>query len=154
MQYRVGSYGVIVTLLGLTVGLGSPAAQADPADHYVGAGLRAGLNDDTAAVVNAKVKVLDLGDISLSGRPALVIGNAAELRLAVTGEGDIVPRVSPYLGGGIAINTDGNGDTDPLLTTGLDVKVIKKVVIQVGSNFIFKSNDTDAEVTATVNYAF
>jgi hypothetical protein len=58
------------------------------------------------------------------------------------------------LGGGIAINTDGNGDTDPLLTTGLDVKVIKKVVIQVGSNFIFKSNDTDAEVTATVNYAF
>ncbi|MGF1602549.1 MAG: hypothetical protein ACFCU8_11105 [Thermosynechococcaceae cyanobacterium] len=153
MQHQVGFFGTVTIIFGLALGFSAPVALADPPDNYVGGGIRAEFNDDTAAVIHAKVKVLDLGKFSLSGRPALVIGNAAELRLAATAEGDIAPRLSPYGGGGIAINKDGSGDVDPLLTGGLDITVIKQVVIQVGGNLIF-SNNTDAELTATVNYAF
>lgn len=153
MQNRVGIFGIVTTIFGLTLGFSAPAALADPPDNYVGGGVRAEFNDDTAAVIHAKVKVLDLGKFSLSGRPALIIGNSAELRLAATAEGDIAPRLSPYGGGGIAINKDGSGDVDPLLTAGLDIKVIKQLVVQVGGNLIF-TNGTDAEVMATVNYAF
>ncbi|MGB7416789.1 MAG: hypothetical protein WA902_21515 [Thermosynechococcaceae cyanobacterium] len=153
MQNRIGFFGTMTTLFSLTLGFSTPAALADPPNNYIGGGVRAEFNDDTAAVIHAKIKVLDLGKFSLSGRPALVIGNSAELRLAATGEADIAPRLSPYGGGGIAINKDGSGDVDPLLTAGLDVTVIKQVVLQVGGNLIF-SNGTDAELTATVNYAF
>ncbi|WP_158535088.1 hypothetical protein [Acaryochloris thomasi] len=48
-------------ILSLTCGLGMPAALANSADYYVGAGARAGFNDDTAAVINAKLKIADFG---------------------------------------------------------------------------------------------
>lgn len=147
-------YGTVATTLGLLWSFGPPVALADPADYYVGVGVRAGFNDDTAAVISAKATVADFGDFGLSGRSALLFGNETEFRLALTGEGEIAPNWSPFLGGGVAINTDGSGDVDPLITTGLDFQATEQIVIQVGGNLIFKSNDTDAEAIATVNYAF
>lgn len=159
MKNQGGLYVTITTILGLTFSLTTPAALAEPADYYpadysVGAGIRAGFNDDVAAVMNAKVKITDLGTISLSGRPAVFFSDEVEFRLAITGEGDVASRWSPFFGGGIAINAEGTEKVDPLLTTGLDFQVAEDIGLQVGGNLIFKSNDTDVEMTATVNYTF
>lgn len=154
MQNRGIFYSTTAIVFGVIFGLGAPVALADPPDYSVGVGIRAGLNDDTAAVINAKVTVADFGEISLSGRPAIFLGNETEFRLSLTGEGEIAPNLSPFFGGGVAINTDGSGDVNPLLTTGFDFQIAEHVAIQVGGNLIFKSSDTDAEAITTVNYTF
>lgn len=155
MRHRAGFHGITsAAIFGLALGLYEPSALADPADYFLGAGARAGFNDETAAVINAKVKVADFGEISLSGRPAIFLGSETEFRLALTGEGEIAPNCSPFVGGGLAVNTDGSGNVDPMLSAGVDFQLAKQVVMQVGGNFIFEANDTDTELIATVNYAF
>jgi hypothetical protein len=153
-SHRRRFYGTLITLCSLNLAIGAPEALAKPVDNYIGGGVRAGLNDDTTALINAKVKITDLGDVTLSGRPAVLFGDETEFRLAITGEGEIAPDFFPFFGGGVALNTDGTGDTRPLVTAGLDFKVSERFVLQFGGNVIFKSNDTDAELTATVNYSF
>jgi hypothetical protein len=158
MRYRKGFYGS-AAMEGFAIalfafGLCAPAALADPADYYIGAGVRGGFNDETAAVIHAKLKVADFGDISLSSRPAVFIGSESEFRLALTGEGEIAPNVSPFLGGGLAINTDHNGAVDPMLSAGIDIQVADHLVIGVSGNFILEAHDIDTELTTTLNYVF
>jgi len=155
MRCKVSLCAAVLALSGFSLGMAAaPEAWADPVDNYVGVGVRGGLNDDVAAVLGAKVKIADFGELSLSGRPAIFIGNETEFRVALTGEGEVSPDFSPFFGGGLAINTDGSDDIDPLVAAGLDFRMTEQVVIQAGGNFIFKDGDTDAELTATVNYVF
>jgi hypothetical protein len=144
----------IITLCSFTFGIGVPEVLAKPADNYVGVGVRGGFGDDTDAIVNAKFKITDFGGVSLSGRPAVFLGDYTEFRLSLTGEREIAPGWAPFLGGGLATNTDKSGEVNPMLTAGLDVQVSDRFVLQVGGNLIFQSNDTDKELTATVNYLF
>ena len=155
MQDKVGLWAAAIALSGFSLGIvASPqAAWAEPADNYVGVGARGGFNDDLAAVVGAKIKVTDFGEFSLSGRPAILIGDEIEYRVALTGEGEVSPDFLIFAGGGLAINTDGSDDIDPLITAGLDYEVTERAIVQVGGNFIFKDGDTDAELITTVNYA-
>jgi hypothetical protein len=143
-----------IALCSFTLGIAAPEALAKPADNYMGIGVRGGLNDNTAVVINTKFKITDLGGVSLSGRPAIFFGKYTELRLALTGEGEIVPGWTPFFGVGVANNTDRNGQTNPMLAGGLDFQISERFVLQVGGNLIFQSNDTDKEFTATVNYSF
>jgi hypothetical protein len=152
-RHRKGFYGTVATTVA-AFGLCAPAALADPADSYIGVGLRGGFNDETAAVIHAKLKVADFGEISLSSRPAVFLGNESEFRWALTGEGEIAPHLSPFLGGGLAINTDSSGAVDPMVSAGLDIQVAEHLVIEVGGNLIFEANDTDTELTTSVNYTF
>jgi hypothetical protein len=152
MQNQNGFYGAIVAIVSL--GLVTPGAFAVPVANYIGGGLRAGLRDDTAAMINGKVKVADFGTVSLSGRPTVMFSDEVEWRLAVTGEAEVAPNLSPFFGGGVALNTDGGGKTYPLLNAGLDYRLADQLVIQVGGNLLFKSGDTDTELTASLNYAF
>lgn len=155
MQYQMGLCAVAIALSGFSLGLATaPKAWADPVDNYAGLGVRGGFNDDVAVVLGAKVKIADFGELSLSGRPAILIGNKTEFRVALTGEGEVSPDLSPYFGGGLAVNTKGSDDIAPLVTAGLDFRMTEQVVVQVGGNFIFADGDTDTELTATVNYAF
>ncbi|MBE9030104.1 hypothetical protein IQ266_10225 [filamentous cyanobacterium LEGE 11480] len=144
----------VLALLVLPLGAGSSPALAAPAANHIGAGIRTGFQDESAFVLNGKVKVADFGQVSLSGRPTILFNDEAEFRLAITGEGEVAPNWSPYFGGGIAINTDATGDVDPLLTAGIDFLLADQLVLQVGGNLLFKANDTDTELTATANYAF
>ncbi len=149
------NFGVtIITLCSLIFGVGLPEALAKPADNYIGVGIRGGLGDDTDAIINAKFKITDFGGVSLSGRPAIFLGDYTEFRFFLTGEREIAPGWSPFLGGGVATNTDRSGEINPTLTAGLDIQVSERFVLQVGGNIIFQSNDTDKELTATVNYLF
>lgn len=145
--------------LGLVVAIGSlsmtPDAIAAPAANYIGGGVRTGFQDDTLFILNGKFKATDLGPgLSLSGRPTVMFGDEVELRLAVTGEGEVAKNLSPFFGGGLSINTDGGGKVYPLLNAGLDYRLADQLVLQVGGNLLFKSGDTDTELTASLDYAF
>lgn len=144
----------LATLSSLAISLTATQVMAVPVANHIGGGIRAGFRDDTAFILNGKVKLTDLGDVSLSGRPTVLFGDEVELRLAITGEGELAPNLSPFIGGGIAVNTDGTGDSDPLLAFGAEYQIDRQLVIQVGGNILFKSNDTDTEFTVTANYAF
>lgn len=154
MSSRHSFYVTIITLCSLTFGIAAPEALAKPADNYIGVGARGGLYDDTTAIINAKFKITDFGGVSLSGRPAIFLGNYTELRFSLTGEREIVPGWTPFFGVGVATNTDRSGEVNPMLSGGLDFQISERFVLQVGGNFIFQSNDTDKELTATVNYLF
>ena len=143
------------------------AASAQIPDYYVGAGVRAFFNDDTTFIIDSKVKVLEFGGSSrgrtptsfgsqytASVRPALYLGNETEYRLPITFETELGDSFYPFLGGGIAYNVDGFEDIDPMITAGLDFRVSQQVILNVEGNFIFQNNDTDAELTASINYEF
>jgi hypothetical protein len=153
MSIRSGSHATIFTLC-ITCAIGGSQVLAKPADNYIGVGVRGGLNDDAVGVINAKFKIIDLGEVSLSGRPAVFLGDYTELRLALTSEKEIIPGWSPFVGGGLATNTDRSGETNFMLTAGLDFKINERLVIQSSGNYIFQSNDTDAELAVTLNYLF
>jgi hypothetical protein len=151
MGIRTGLWAAVVTI----VSLSSTAAIAAPAANYIGGGVRTGFQDDTVFILNGKFKATDLGpNLSLSGRPTVMFGDEVELRLAVTGEGEVARNLSPFFGGGVSINTDGSGKAFPLLNAGLDYRLADQLVIQVGGNLLFKSGDTDTELTMSLDYAF
>ncbi|HEY9877410.1 MAG TPA: hypothetical protein V6D29_03085 [Leptolyngbyaceae cyanobacterium] len=130
------------------------AALADPPDYYVGAGVRAGLNDSTAAVLNSKAEVADFGDLSLSVRPELMVGSEFEMRLPITVEGQLDQGIYPYAGAGIAYS---DGSTiNPMVTIGTDLGITNNLVLDVELNVIFKTaaSDTDTELVGALNYAF
>ncbi|MBE9158365.1 hypothetical protein IQ265_16230 [Nodosilinea sp. LEGE 06152] len=135
----------------------APAAvQAQQApEYYVGAGIRAGFNDSTSFVIDSKAQVLELGArTTLSVRPALVFDNGTELRLPLSVDYALDQGLYPYAGAGVAYNADGRSAIDPMITAGLDWGITRRVVIDINGSVLFKPSDTDAEITATVNYAF
>lgn len=135
----------------------SSRAWADLPNHYVGVGIRAGFNDSTAAVIDSKVKLVDLSEVnevSASIRPALLLGDEAELRFPLSIETEFGEGFFPFLGGGIAYNVDGTSDVDPMITAGIDINVANNIILNLEGNFIFQSSDTDTEFMASINYAF
>ncbi|MEM9486401.1 MAG: hypothetical protein AAGA83_22215 [Cyanobacteria bacterium P01_F01_bin.116] len=122
-------------------------------DNYVGLGIRTGFNDSTSLVVDSKVEVLPLDEASVSLRPALFIGNDFEGRLPVSFDLPVDEQFLIFGGGGFAYNFD-DSDFDPMVTGGVDMAVSERLVLNVEGNLIFKSNDTDAELTASINWLF
>ncbi|PZV01232.1 MAG: hypothetical protein DCF32_16530 [Leptolyngbya sp.] len=146
-----------VALLSVAV-VGAAASQAQAQqvpDYYVGAGVRAGFNDDTSFVIDSKAKVAELGDrTTLSVRPSLVFDNSTELRLPISVDYALGQALYPYAGAGVAYNADGRSAIDPMITAGLDWGITRSVVIDINGSVLFKPGDTDTEITATVNHAF
>ncbi len=132
------------------------AVLADPPGYYVGAGVRTGLNDSTAFVIDSKLRLTDLDNTSLSVRPAVLFADDVELRLPLTLEGTLDEGIYPYLGAGVAYNADGLSNLDPMVTGGVDLNVLDNFVVDLQLNVIFESgvNDTDTEFIATLNYLF
>jgi hypothetical protein len=145
---------MIVTLCSLNFGIYVPEVFAKPIDNYIGVGARAPLQDDLSLILNAKLKIADLGGVSFSGRPAIFLGNSTESRFSLTGEKEISPGWTPFFGGGVATNTDQSGETNLMLSTGVDIQVSEKLVLNIGGNWIFQSDDNDREINVTVNYLF
>lgn len=126
-----------------------------PPDYYVGAGVRAGFNDNTSFVIDSKAKVTELGGrTTLSARPAIVFDSDAELRLPISVDYALDQALYPYAGAGVAYNADGRSAIDPMITAGLDWGITRSVVIDINASMLFKPGNTDTEFTATINYAF
>ena len=159
------AYATFVTALALTALSASSVwtapvhaqeAEAQTPEHLVSVGVRAGAHDPTALAVGGKLQLIRFGRPSLSLRAALLYGEYFEGRAAVTAELRVVPRVLPFLGAGVAYGTDGLGAIDPMLTGGLDIRLIRRVVLQLSVGLIFqlRAEDDDKEAMAALAFAF
>lgn len=147
----------IFTGLGLASTL-IPAAQASPLpDYYLGVGVRTFLQDPTSFVVDAKAKVINLGNPSptLSVRPAVLFGSdGVEARLPLTVDVPVADSIYPYAGGGISYNADRLSAVEPMVTGGLDIGLGSNLYLGTNLNVIFHSGgETDTEAYFTLNYA-
>lgn len=158
-----GSVGLLAGVLGsILLQPANALAESPPPTqataYYLGAGFRGGKGDATAAVIDSKVKLMNLGDLTLSTRPALLMGGYdTEWRLPVTVEGHQNARGVSWLGGsGLAYNMDDLGEVDAMLTGGLDYALNRRLIVNLTINFIWQSaiSDDDTEFLATLNYGF
>ncbi len=136
--------------------LSGGAALAELPAYYVGAGVRTGFGDPTSAVLNAKVQITQFDNVGFSVRPELMLGNVTEFRLPITVETEVYRGVYPFVGAGIAVNTDGLNRTDPMVTGGVDAAVARDLLLKLELNVIFQTaiSDTDLEFVSTLNYRF
>ncbi len=136
--------------------LTSGTALAELPAYYVGAGVRTGFGDPTSAVINAKVQLTRFDDVGVSVRPELILGDVTEFRLPVTVEAQITNGIYPFVGAGIAVNTDGLNRTDPMITGGADFALTRDITLKTELNLIFQTgiSDTDLEFVSTLNYTF
>lgn len=134
--------------------IGTPAIAGPSNRHYAGVGVRAGFSDGTGLAINGKIQVKELSDRwSLSLRPTLILDRTTEMRAAFTAE-VAIGHFSPYFGGGLAYNANGTEQVDPMLSAGIDVNLHRNFIVQVGGNYIFQEDSTDAEMLVTGNYSF
>lgn len=140
--------------------------------YGIGGGIRAGMytGDSTAGMITGRLGYKLDDNFSLSLRPSGIFGpnndngnnnnnndyNGLEFRLPLTFDLFYNSLFSPYLGGGIATNTDNLGYTDGMLTGGLDINVTKWITIGLNVNYIFQTNidDTDWEALGMVYLRF
>ena len=148
------STSVLTLMTTVVLGILSPAKAQVMPDYYGGIGVRAFLSDPTSFVVDSKLKITDIGDFSLSARPAVMFGGGIfEGRLPVTVETPITPIIYPYAGLGLVYNTGGTEKIDPMVTGGLDIKVAERLYLDTNLNVIFKSGaGTDTELLFSINY--
>jgi hypothetical protein len=163
LQFSRQSLGVIAGVLGgllfePTIALAETPPPVQPTAYYVGVGFRGGKGDATAAVLDSKIKLTDLGDLTLSTRPALMTGGYdTEWRLPVTVEGhQNANGVSWFGGGGLAYNMDDLDEIDGLLSGGLDYALNRRLIVNLTINFIWQSDisDDDTEFMASINFGF
>ncbi|WP_299403226.1 hypothetical protein [Acaryochloris sp. IP29b_bin.148] len=130
---------------------------------YVGAGVNIGALGgtslgDTSLSVISKVGLTN----TFSVRPGVVTDFTDDATFLVpvtfdlpaTRIGELANQdisVAPYLGGGIAVSTD--GDVGPLLTGGLDIPVAEQWTINTAANAGF-IDDVDLGVSVGVGYNF
>jgi hypothetical protein len=148
--------GGVLSQSSIALAESAPALQV-PA-YYVGAGFRGGKGDATAAVIDSKIKLMNLGDLTVSTRPALLMGGYdTEWRLPFTVEGQKNEHGFAWFGGGgLAYNMDDLDEVDAMLTGGLDMALNRRLIVNLTINFIWQSaiSDDDTEFLATLNYGF
>jgi hypothetical protein len=141
-----------------TIALAAPPPSAEIPAYYLGAGFRGGKGDATAAVIDSRFKLTDLGNLALSTRPALLMGGYdTEWRLPVTIDGHKNEHgIAFFGGGGLAYNMDDLDEIDAMLTGGLDMALNRRLIVNLTINFIWQSaiSDDDTEFMASLNYGF
>lgn len=136
-------------------------AQTAPTDYnYVGAGVGIGNvgTSDVGLSVNSKFTVAD----SISVRP----GAISDLNFSGDGEtvfllpvtydfNPVTPngRLLPYLGGGLAVSTEGSTSVGPMLTGGVDYRITERIVANGAVNVSFYDN-TKVNGSVGLGYTF
>ncbi|PSN10450.1 hypothetical protein C7271_25970 [filamentous cyanobacterium CCP5] len=124
--------------------------------NYVGAGV--GIGDDIGLSINSKVTVAD----SVSVRPGVI----SDLDFSDNGETvfllpvtyDFNPvtengRLLPYVGGGLAVSTEGSTSVGPMLTGGVDYRITERIVANGAVNVSFYDN-TQVNGSVGLGYTF
>jgi len=127
---------------------------------YLGVGANFGVTggSDLGGTSFAIISKLGLTEV-ISVRPSvLILRDFATILLPVTY--DLAPQqsfgdlqFSPYLGGGIAINTGSNSSVGPMLTAGLDIPLSSSFTINVAANLAFLRT-TDLGILVGIGYNF
>lgn len=129
----------------------------------IGGGANIGFGEPTYGTVYGRLGYQFNKDLALSIRPAYIFGNSDQSGKS-NNEGafqmpltlDIAPDfwISPFGGVGIATNTDSNGKTEPMLSGGVDFRLAKNVVLTVGLNYVFQSDDSDNRDLSAVSVLY
>jgi hypothetical protein len=82
-----------------------------------------------------------------------MVGLDLELRLPLTFELALTPRLSPFVGIGAAFNTDGYSYLDHMISGGTDIRLSEALTLSLTMNKIFqrKVPDRDSELIVTLN---
>lgn len=133
----------------------------DPGFFGLGGGVRWGQSasgidtgEPTSGVVTGRIAYKLGRDFSISLRPSYIFGNRdlqgndndeGEFQMPLTVDLFRKALVSPYLGGGIATNTDSTGSTNPMLTGGVDINITRNIVLGFNLNYIFQTDIDDTD---------
>jgi hypothetical protein len=127
---------------------------------YLGVGANFGLTggSDLGGTSFAIISKLGLTEV-ISVRPSvLILRDFATILLPVTYDlaaqqpfGDF--QFSPYLGGGVAINTGSNSSVGPMITAGIDIPLSSMFTINVAANLAFLRT-TDLGILVGIGYNF
>jgi hypothetical protein len=143
----------------------------DPGFFGIGGGVRWGQaggvdsGEPTSGVLTGRVAYKIGENFSVSLRPSYIFGNRdlqgrdnneGEFQMPLTFDLFRKATVSPYLGAGIATNTDSTGATNPMLTGGLDINITRNLVLGLNLNYIFQTDigDTDWQAMSLLYLRF
>jgi opacity protein-like surface antigen len=129
------------------------SVQQNPWILGIGGGARIGIGEPTYPVIYGRLgRVIDK-NVAISLRPRYIFGNIDEQGQS-NNEGafqmpltlDLKPTswLSPYLGFGIATNTDSTVKVDAMMSLGADISLSRNIAIDLGLNYIFQSSNVDA----------
>jgi len=166
----VSRYDVLPPPQPAEAALETPVPVVDPAKQPgpilgIGTGLRAFAGDRTSPVVTGRLGYAFGEGFGVSLRPTYIFLNR-DLQGVDNSDGafqmpltlDLFPRsiLSPYLGAGLATNTDTTHATDAMLTGGMDLNLLPHLTLGLNVNYIFQSaiSDTDWEAMGLLYFRF
>ncbi len=126
---------------------------------YLGVGANFGVTGGNLGGTSfAVISKLGLTDV-ISVRPSvLILSNFVTILVPVTYDfgpqqpfGDF--QLSPYIGGGVAINTGSNSSVGPMITAGVDIPLSSSFTINVAANLAFLNN-TNLGILVGIGYNF
>lgn len=119
----------------------------------IGGGARIGAGEPTYPMVYGRLgRMLDK-NTSLSLRPRYIFGNSdlqgrsnneGAFQMPLTLDLKATSWLNPYLGGGIATNTDSTGQTNGMVSLGADISISRNLAIDLSVNYIIQSNADDS----------
>ena len=147
-----------------TVPVVDPATQPGPI-FGIGTGIHSVAGDRTSPVVTGRLGYAFGEGFGVSLRPTYIFLNR-DLQGVDNSDGafqmpltlDLFPRAlfSPYIGAGLATNTDTSHTTDAMLTGGMDLNLVRHLSLGLNINYIFQpaQNDSDWEAMALLYFRF
>lgn len=129
---------------------------------YIGIGGNIGIEGDTGIgqggfLINSKIGLTR----NISARPSIIIGDEVSFLIPLTYDftfqtTDPFERVpfAPFLGGGIAISTDGDNTVGGLITGGADIPISSQFVGNAALNIGFFGDSVDFGLALGVGYTF
>ena len=158
-RYSSWMFGLVCAALAVsTVARADSGSPQQVPDYYAGLGARGLKGDQLAGVLDAKIKLMDFGKLTLSTRPALLFGAYDdEWCLPFTVEGKVNSYGFAWFGGaGIAHGMDDLGETDGMVTGGIDLPFKQRWDLNVTINYLYQHaiDDVDGELLVTINYGF
>jgi opacity protein-like surface antigen len=144
------------------------SVQQNPWILGIGGGARIGIGEPTYPLIYGRLGRIVNEDVAISLRPRYIFGNIDEqgksnnegaFQMPLTVNLKPTSWLSPYLGVGIATNTDSTGKTDAMVSLGADISLSRNIAIDLGLNYIFQSssldtNNRDLELDALIYWRF
>jgi outer membrane protein W len=144
------------------------SVQQNPWILGIGGGARIGFGEPTYPLIYGRLGRIVNEDVAISLRPRYIFGNIDEqgksnnegaFQMPLTVNLKPTSWLSPYLGVGIATNTDSTGKTDAMVSLGADISLSRNIAIDLGLNYIFQSssldtNNRDLELDALIYWRF
>jgi len=134
----------------------------------LGAGARIGFGEPTYPELFGRVGYAATNDVGVSIRPRYIFGNIdlagnrnseGAFQMPITIDVKPLGPVNPYFGAGIATNTDSTGETNGMVSGGIDIRLMKNLRADASINYIFESSkydedSRDIEASVVLYYKF